>query len=104
MKLVQDPGLQPQRTALAWQRTGLAVLVNALVILRCDVPTSNAVVTTLGVLLFVAGLGVAAFGVWRARALTQGHSAPAAPTAAILGVAGVAVIVGAAGLVVIARA
>ena len=31
---VRDPGLQVQRTALAWVRTGLAVLVNALVALR----------------------------------------------------------------------
>jgi uncharacterized membrane protein YidH (DUF202 family) len=51
-----DPGLQPERTALAWLRTGLAVGVGALVGGRLLAPTSGAAAVAASVL----GLALAA--------------------------------------------
>jgi len=57
-----DPGLQVERTFLAWQRTCLAVaLVNA-VLLRVSAPTDG-VLLTLGLLGLVGAL---AGGLWSA--------------------------------------
>jgi len=73
-----DRGLQPQRTALAWGRTGLAVFVNALIVLRAGLMTEQPLVLALGVFLLVAaGLSVAC-GTWRVRHLVEhgGRSGP----------------------------
>ncbi len=77
----RDPGLQPERTALAWQRTGLALAGASVVVARLTV-------STVGVLAFVAALsGLAHAGVlfvaqrrlYRIR--STGQDAPHWPTA-----------------------
>lgn len=101
MSLPQDPGLQTQRTALAWHRTGLAVLANALVILRSGVSSGHAMLTLLGGLLLVAAAGVAAFGTWRSRALARGPSDATTPARVVLSAAGVTALAAAAGVLAV---
>lgn len=71
----RDPGLQAERTALAWNRTGMGLLLNAALLLRCgsavrDVP----VLATGGLLLFGAALTLA-YAAYRGCVLAKPMSA-----------------------------
>lgn len=66
-----DPGMQPERTALAWRRTGLSMIVATLVALRTVPPI-------LGVWTLVPLLGLVAAAVaatWTAHRRYQRHHA-----------------------------
>jgi uncharacterized membrane protein YidH (DUF202 family) len=101
MSLV-DPGLQPQRTALAWHRTGLAVLVNALVVLRAGAKAEQPFILALGIILLVAAVGAAGCGAWRARRLAMSGTPSAPPHVLVLGTVVVAWLACIAGLASIA--
>lgn len=73
-----DPGLQPQRTALAWSRTGLAVLVNALIVLRAGFQAEQPFIVALGFILLGAAMLSVVYGGWRMRHLGT-HGARSAP-------------------------
>jgi uncharacterized membrane protein YidH (DUF202 family) len=76
-----DPGLQPERTALAWQRTGLAAAVASLVAFRDAVSTGSVVASLLSVAAFVAAAAVLRLARTeldaRVRALAVGLPLPA---------------------------
>jgi len=78
-----DPGLQPQRTTLAWNRTALAVLVNALLMLRLGEQSGQPATIALGIVLLAAAAAVTAGGWWRRKALER-SAAPEAPPAWLL--------------------
>lgn len=85
-----DPGLQPERTALAWQRTGLASCLASLVALRDGIAATAPAVTAFAVLALAAALTVVVRSraelPRRVRALRAGEPlpAPAAVPAALL--------------------
>lgn len=96
----RDPGLQPERTSLAWTRTALAVLLNALVALRGAWIDGSAMLLATGAMLALAACALYGYGVHRGRVLLacEGQVPPAglARVAALVllacatGVAGVA--------------
>lgn len=54
---MRDPGLQRERTAIAWSRTCYAVVVDAVLIVRFGVDPWNGTLLALGCLmLFAAGV------------------------------------------------
>lgn len=63
-----DPGLQPERTSLAWRRTGLAAATAAAVMVRVAVVRDAPLVAALCVGLLVVSLGAFLEGSTRSTA------------------------------------
>jgi uncharacterized membrane protein YidH (DUF202 family) len=91
-----DPGLQPERTALAWTRTALAIAVNALLSLRSGFVAGEPWLVAVGVLLFAASGTVVAIGTVRRRQLS-GERLVITPPAGALVVVMVATLAASAG-------
>lgn len=79
----QDAGLQPERTALAWQRTGIAALVNALLVLRSQLQENTGSLPLMGIALLVGAGAVMAYAALRKRELAASgpHLAAVSPLA-----------------------
>jgi hypothetical protein len=71
-----DPGLQPQRTALAWNRTALATAINALLMLRAGMQTGGRALLAVGVLVGIAAGVMAWTAARRSRQLARQASGP----------------------------
>lgn len=82
MSRTADPGLQPQRTELAWRRTGAVMAVDALLILRAGVVGADAGALVLGVVACAFALGFIVLGLRRRRQLAQPDAG--APRASVM--------------------
>jgi uncharacterized membrane protein YidH (DUF202 family) len=71
MTNTQDPGLQPQRTALAWGRTGLAMFANALLVLRLGANAADRPVEFMGIVFLAISGGMLFIGEGRRRQLAR---------------------------------
>lgn len=75
--LARDPGLQPERTALAWSRTGLAIATSGVLVLLRNVDTlsggHNAARIGLVAAVAVLAVVVIGLGMQRRRQLARGH-------------------------------
>lgn len=67
MTKTRDPGLQPERTALAWNRTALAIAVNAALLLRSGVVRGNAFITVAALAMGLLAAGVTIYSTYRRR-------------------------------------
>ena len=79
-----DPGLQPERTALAWNRTALAVAVNGVLVARGAAQQGSAALGGVAALIFVAAAGFAIVGTRRRAALLAGSGISGAPHAQLI--------------------
>ncbi|MEI5583142.1 MULTISPECIES: DUF202 domain-containing protein [unclassified Agromyces] len=87
-----DPGLQPERTALAWGRTSLAIAVNALLSLRAGLVLDEASLVAVGALLLAAAGGAVAIGAVRRVQLSGAELTITPPRWALPGVAAATVL------------
>ncbi|BAJ29331.1 MULTISPECIES: DUF202 domain-containing protein [Kitasatospora] len=65
----RDPGLQPERTLLAWSRTALVLAADALLVLRTGYVHQLAGLAALGGVLALAAVGLYVHGLRRRSAV-----------------------------------
>lgn len=91
-----DPGLQTERTALAWTRTAFAIAVNAVLSMRAGFVAEEPSLVAVGALLFAAAGAAVAIGTVRRRQLAGRRLVITPPRGALATVA-VATLVASAG-------
>lgn len=100
MDQLWDAGLQPERTALAWQRTCLACAAGSLAVLRLAVTAGSALAALLGAVALLMTVATAGWLRLRYRRMTRRLNrgspiatlGPALPTALAIALLGLSVL------------
>lgn len=69
----RDPGLQPERTALSWQRTAFSSLVLALVTVRSGYHQGSSLLTSLGCASVIFAALMIVLSRWRQQVIARDH-------------------------------
>jgi uncharacterized membrane protein YidH (DUF202 family) len=80
---VRDPGLQPERTAIAWSRTCYAVAVDGVLVVRFGVDPWSGPMLALGCVMLFAAAVFLYLSLCRRAALLGSH--PRAPRSSFMG-------------------
>ncbi len=80
----RDPGLQPERTSLSWNRTALLISVNALLAMRTGISSGQLSYILVAATLLVAAAATVSYGAWRRHELSSGRAPTAPPNWAML--------------------
>jgi hypothetical protein len=95
---VRDTGLQVERTELAWARTAMTVLANALLTLRFGWNSQSADLVALGMVLILGAAAMSWVGLRRHRDLLDATAPGVAHEGAVAAVATIAAAAAAVGL------
>lgn len=74
----RDPGLQPERTFLAWSRTTIGLFVNAILVMRSGLLHYRCDVVVVGTAVMVLYAALIAFAWWRGSKILDGNQRPIA--------------------------
>ncbi len=98
----RDAGLQGERTALAWSRTVLGLVANALILLRAGIADEEFMLAAIGAVLLAAAAATQAFAMHRRRSLIHAVIPVAPPPVALMALAAMTAAAGVGGLLAIA--
>ena len=83
---IRDPGLQAERTSLAWSRTAASLLLNALLALRAGYIGGSAFVVVLALAMVLTAVGTFLYARHRRRTLLGSALDIDVPTAAVVAI------------------
>ena len=78
-----DPGVQPERTGLAWRRTALSMLLNGALLVRSAVQAQSVALRCVSALVVMGALFMYAVSWYRDRSLMR-VADPRSPHAAVM--------------------